>query len=53
MLYNPVKGENWKWKILIEKCKIGKIFTSRDYLLDFKEPEGTFLEGLMRKLDLE
>lgn len=32
------KNENWAWEILIEKCRIKKVLTSRDYPLDFKEP---------------
>ncbi len=39
------KEENWEWKILKEKCRIGKIFTSRDYPENFKEPEGTEIFG--------
>jgi len=39
------KEENWAWKILTEKCNIGKIFTSWGYPFDFKEPEGTKIFG--------
>lgn len=47
------KEETWEWKILIEKCKIGKVFTSWDYPSDFKEPAGTEIFGrTYEKIDL-